>query len=180
MRTPQLAWMLASDALGIGFVKFLVVALRLPREPKGGVERRDRVFAIARLVYLAALAAMIVWLHLGLPFLLYWVVPYLTWMQVCFHVRSIAEHWGIRGRHGVYAQTRTVVASLFDRLFLVPNNVGYHLEHHLYPSVPFYRLPELHTRLMALPAYRDSAHVTRGYFNALRECSLRIETQETA
>ncbi|MCB0279431.1 MAG: fatty acid desaturase [Calditrichaeota bacterium] len=23
----------------------------------------------------------------------------------------------------------------------MPNNINYHIEHHLYPSVPFYRLP---------------------------------------
>ena len=26
-------------------------------------------------------------------------------------------------------------------------NITYHVEHHLYPRVPFYRLPQLHTML---------------------------------
>ena len=173
-KTPYaLMILLASDALGIGFAKFLVVALNLPKEPRAERTARERTFANARRAFLLCLLAVIVLLHLGLPLLLYWVIPYLTWMQLCFHVRSIAEHFALRGGRGVYGQTRTVIPSLLDRLFLVPKNVGYHLEHHLYPSVPFYRLPELHAKLMALPAYRGSAHVTRGYWNVLRECTAR-------
>lgn len=169
-RPIALATLLVSDALGVGFVKFVVVALRLPKRPAASSGKRERVFAIARVLFLLTLVTTLVLLQLGKPFLLYWVVPYLTWMQLCFHVRSIAEHFGIQNREGVYAQTRTVQASVFDRIFLGTKNVSYHLEHHLYPSVPFYRLPELHAQLMALPSYRRSAHVTRSYLGVLREC----------
>ncbi len=170
-RPLELAALLASDAIGLGFIKFALVASRLPKEPRSasGAER-ERAFGIARRAFLVTLAVLLTVLHGWWAFFAYWVVPYLTWMQLCFHVRSIAEHFGIQGRHGGYAQTRTVVASLFDRMFLVPNHVSYHVEHHLYPSVPFYRLPELHRRLMELPRYRDSVHVTHGYFRVLREC----------
>jgi fatty acid desaturase len=73
-------------------------------------------------------------------------------------------------RDGAFAKTRTTIPTVLDRLFLVPKNVGYHLEHHLYPSVPFYKLPMLHKLLMKGPIYHDAAHVTRGYWRMLREC----------
>lgn len=171
----QLARLLLTYASGLGFVRFAVVASRLPKEPKSGLSAEDRLFARARIAYLIAAAALITVLGGWTTVLLFWFVPYLTWMQLCFHVRSIAEHFAIQGRSGVFAQTRTVIASVFDRIFLVPKNVGYHLEHHLYPSVPFYRLPELHRTLMAQPRYRESAHVTRGYWRVLRECTAARE-----
>jgi fatty acid desaturase len=167
----QLARMLVAYATGVGFLRFVVVAMRLPKQPKSGVTREEQTFARARVVYLIVVAASVTALHGWEAVLLYWFVPYLTWMQLCFHIRSIAEHFAIRGRSGVFAQTRTVLATALDRVFLVPKNVGYHLEHHLYPSVPFYRLPELHRTLMSQPAYRDSAHVTRGYLRVLGECT---------
>ena len=33
------------------------------------------------------------------------------------------------------------------RLCFFPHHVDYHIEHHLYPAVPHYRLPALHRRL---------------------------------
>ena len=56
----------------------------------------------------------------------------------------MAEHFGISNRDGdSVTDAATVVPTVFDRIFLVPKNVGYHIEHHLYPSVPFFRLPHL-------------------------------------
>lgn len=167
----QLTRMLLAYATGIGFLRFVLVATRLPKQPKGGITREEQIFARARVAYLVIAVAIVTALNGWRPVLLYWLVPYLTWMQLCFHIRSIAEHFAIHGRSGVFAQTRTVLATLFDRIFLVPKNVGYHLEHHLYPSVPFYRLPELHRILMSQPSYRDSAQVTHGYLRVLGECT---------
>ena len=68
-----------------------------------------------------------------------------------------------------YPRTRTTQATLIERIFLAPKNVNYHIEHHFFPSVPFYRLPELHAILMSKPGYREGAHVTRTYWGVLEE-----------
>ena len=43
-------------------------------------------------------------------------------------------------------------------------NINYHLEHHLFPSVPGRNLGRLHRVLMEDPEYRSSAHITHSYF----------------
>ena len=43
--------------------------------------------------------------------------------------------------------TRTTHASWLERLFIAPNRVNYHLEHHLLMTVPYFRLPRLHRLL---------------------------------
>jgi fatty acid desaturase len=58
---------------------------------------------------------------------------------------------------------------LLERIFVAPKNVNYHIENHFFPSVPFYRLPELHAILMSKPGYREGAHVTRTYWGVLEE-----------
>jgi fatty acid desaturase len=170
MPALQLARMLLLDALGVGFVQFIVVASKLPAARDTDAPQA-RAFSRGRLAFLLATAIALSALHAWKQYLLFWVVPYVTWMQFCFHVRSIAEHFAMRGASGVYAQTRTVLPTWFDRVFILPKNANYHLEHHLFPSVPFYRLPELHRLLMEQPSYRDSAHITRGYLGVLRECT---------
>jgi fatty acid desaturase len=53
--------------------------------------------------------------------------------------RPFAEHGGLDAGLGVDSRTR---ASRWATLFYVGNN--FHLEHHLYPSVPCYKLPRVH------------------------------------
>jgi fatty acid desaturase len=53
---------------------------------------------------------------------------------------------------------------------VAPKNVNYHLEHHFYPSVPFYRLPQLHRTLMSKSEFKESVHITKSYLGVLREC----------
>jgi fatty acid desaturase len=170
-RPGELAYLLLLDVTGIGFLKFLRVASKFPpAQPEGDPERR-RSFARGRLLFLAGLVTALTLLGLWKLFLLYWVVPYVTWMQVIFHVRSLAEHTAIRGRTGVFAETRSVRIGWWERMFVVPKNVNFHLEHHLYPSVPFYRQAELHRLLMELPSYRSSLQLSNGYWGVLRECT---------
>jgi fatty acid desaturase len=61
--------------------------------------------------------------------------------------------------------TRTVIPNLLERLFICPCGINYHIEHHVFPSVPCYNVPKLHRLLMQDPWYRATAHLNRGYLN---------------
>ena len=60
-----------------------------------------------------------------------------------------------------------------DRLPVVPRYIHYHIEHHWYPSVPFYNLPALHAHLLAQPEFRQHAVVTTSVLASLRQCLAR-------
>ena len=47
--------------------------------------------------------------------------------------------------------TRTTHAGFFERLFIAPYYVNYHLEHHLLFYVPCYNLPRVHEILSRSP-----------------------------
>jgi fatty acid desaturase len=169
VKPAELARTLLMDALGIGFVRFMIIMSKMPRAATAK-PTQGRAFKMARLAFLVAMAVSLTLLHAWTFYLLFFVVPFVTWLQLVFHVRSIAEHFAIPREPGLYAQTRTVLPTWFDRVFVLSKNGNYHLEHHLFPSVPFYRLPELHRLLMAQPAFRDSAYLTHGYWGVLRDC----------
>ncbi len=101
---------------------------------------------------------------------LYWLVPLCTWFLFAMRLKGIAEHFAVEDVDAANA-SRTTVLSWPERLLIAPKNVQYHVEHHLYPSVPFHRLPRLHRRLLEQPAYRERLHLTRGYLAMLRECA---------
>jgi len=43
------------------------------------------------------------------------------------------------------------------------------MEHHKYPSIPFYRLPEVHRLLLQQPGFREYAQNTRHLTGLFRE-----------
>jgi fatty acid desaturase len=95
-------------------------------------------------------------------FLVLWLLPQMTVLTVIVRVRALAEHYCLAAEDEL-THTRTVKANWIERFLFSPCNVNYHLEHHLFPSVPFFNLPKLHRLLMASEAYRFRACVTSGY-----------------
>jgi fatty acid desaturase len=71
------------------------------------------------------------------------VLPILIGMQLS-GLRGYVEHAGTG--LGSFRDTRSYVARAYTWLFFGNN---YHLEHHLYPGVPCYRLAEVHRILEA-------------------------------
>lgn len=124
----------------------------------------------ARVSFYGAIATALTWFGLWYAFLLYWIVPYCTWHIAVQYARLICEHSAVESDEVEYGITRTTIPTWLERLFILPCNVGYHIEHHWYPSVPFYRLPELHRALMAREGFREHAVVRRSVLASLREC----------
>ncbi len=113
-------------------------------------------------------------------FLWYWLVPYCTWHIAAQYARLICEHSAVHSDEEDYEITRTTVPSRIESIFILPRNVGYHIEHHWYPSVPFYRLPELHQLLMAREGFQTHAVVSHSVLASLGECILREGDGEAA
>jgi fatty acid desaturase len=85
-------------------------------------------------------------------------------------IRSIAEHALVPDPNDPLNDTRTTLASWWERLFIAPNCVNYHLEHHLLMTVPHYRLPEMHA-LLRERGVLDRACVVQGYLGVLRNAA---------
>lgn len=123
-----------------------------------------------RLAYYLSIVAILTVFGWWTFFLLFWIVPYLSFFFLFQYIRSVAEHYGEMAYEDELTATRTVLATPLEEFLIAPHNVGYHLEHHLFPGVPFYNLPKLHRLLMSQPDYAKQAHVTRGYtFGLLKE-----------
>jgi fatty acid desaturase len=168
---PKTAWQLAGKLLwrgcGVTGLALVLIGLVRPFRAIGPVYGAIRLLALSGVV--AGFAH-----HDRLDLLLYyWLVPLATWFIASNYIRLICEHSAVRSDRAVYSLTRTTVPGWFDLVFVVPRNISYHYEHHIYPSVPFYRLPELHAAMQRLPGYRAHAHVSRGVLAALRECIRR-------
>lgn len=91
-----------------------------------------------------------------------WLIPFGVAM-VLANFRAWAEHPLTSADHPL-RESRTITSNrLFSLLFI---NGNYHLDHHLFPAVPWYHLPQLHAIL--LDEYRAAgSSVYRSYLKFL-------------
>lgn len=118
---------------------------------------------IANLVLLAILTAF------GKPhyYLMFWILPLITWQQVITRIRNIAEHAVVPDNNDVFRNARTTYASWAERAFIAPYWVNYHVDHHLLMYVPCYNLPKLHALLLA-KGFGPGMEIQHGYLSILK------------
>ena len=116
----------------------------------------------------------LVWIYFYL-----WLVPLLTWHQVVLRIRNIAEHGMLMaGTENIFSQARTTIASSIERFFIAPYWVNYHLEHHLFPAVPCYNLPQLRIFLIE-NGFQKHMTTEKSYLAVLKKFSGKSENEPT-
>lgn len=108
------------------------------------IARRDRLLVAGTQ---AALLVTALALGYGLEYLLLWILPAVTVLQVLLRLRAICEHGAVTDFSSPLTAARTNLAPWWLRWLLFPHHVNYHLEHHLYPAIPQYNLPRCHQEL---------------------------------
>ena len=96
----------------------------------------------------------------------FWLLPLLTVFQLVVRIRNIAEH-ALTTDKDPLRQARTTYANLFERAFVAPYWVNYHLEHHLYMYVPCWQLKGLHAAMKS-SGYAEGMETQKSYLDVLR------------
>ena len=135
--------------------------------PGGKLPHLIRVVLYQAVILAVAILTGHIW-----SYLLLWTLPLYTVAVMCFRLRTAAEHSGIPGQPARYSlekvdtlkTTRTTHWSPIAKFLFNPFNMAYHVEHHLYPSVPVFRLKKLHNLLRERnPNYDAQVHVADGF-----------------
>jgi fatty acid desaturase len=187
MTRRSLARKIARDLAGASGLKrvfglLLIDAEVLAYDVGGGVRRAPwrgigaHARALARhvwkpLVANAALFGLLLALGHGWLYTA-WIAAYLTTFSLFVRVRSLAEHACMARSAEPLLNTRTTRAGLLARITVAPLHVNLHLEHHLLPTVPWFRLPAL-GRLLAERGVVPEGSKARGYVEVLRTVSAR-------
>jgi fatty acid desaturase len=126
--------------LGLGTVLyvFAIPVVSLRHAPAA-----DRRAILAEYALLSILIPAVLCLVSPGKILAVWGAPFLlaNWM---INIRGFSQH-GIAEASDPWLASRSTVPHPLVRFFLI--NENFHLEHHLFPGVPGYRLAELHVLL---------------------------------
>ena len=132
------------------------------------------------LVFHVGLLAVLTAVGAPWAYLMWWAAEIFVY-PVLTRVRQIGEHGVAIDRDSLDPRdnTSTTLASWWERLFIAPNQVNYHLEHHHFAAVPGYNLPRLHRLLSSRGYYRDHDCISHGYLDVLKRAVRHDETEGT-
>jgi fatty acid desaturase len=101
---------------------------------------------------------------------LMWPAAYLTAYMLIARLRQVAEHGATPDLYDPDPRrnTRTTLVSWFEKPFVAPYNLNYHLEHHIHSGIPCYNLKAFHRFLVSKGVY-DETHFPQGYGALLSE-----------
>lgn len=135
----------------------------------------------AKLVCWWCTAGGLLWFVGGNPFFWWFVLLWLGARATVFHAittfREMCDHYGLRAG-GVASFTRDISGQSLWRWLIHPHNNGYHLTHHLLPTLPYYKLPEAHRLFSGIPFYRNQAQVCSSYISGGRSVVTTWNTGE--
>lgn len=116
-------------------------ALRDNRDPYVPQKAKPKLRLEARLM-LTVYAICLLFISLGQTWLFWcWLLP-LILGQPFLRLYLLAEHGDCPMVANMFINTRTTFTNRIVRFLAW--NMSYHAEHHIYPMVPFHRLPDLH------------------------------------
>ncbi len=155
------------DLTGIVFVRTQVNIFRfLWGETKGRGARLRAYYGATIGFYTLFIGAFAATGRLDL-FLLMWLLPLATTQQFFLRIRNIAEHAAVPDLVDPLKNTRTIMAGWFERMTFAPYFVNYHIEHHMVPFVPCWRLPEVH-KIMLAKGFGPDMEISPGYGDIIR------------
>jgi fatty acid desaturase len=115
--------------------------------PLLGLKHGRRAERVGILIELGA-TALLVWtclLWLPTHWLLHgWLIP-MIFINTMVNIRGMSQHTLLEHANDEVRGTRTILTTPLVRFFMC--NENYHLEHHLYPGVPWHHLPQVHEEL---------------------------------
>ncbi len=153
--------------MDMGVLKWTVAAeaVRLPRNGRSigsylleGAQNMFPVLLANGILFGALWALGHAWVYAA------WAVAYATTFSLFLRIRSMAEHACTEATPDMLRNTRSTRAGLLARMTVAPLRVNYHIEHHVLPAIPWFRLQEAHRLL------RERGHVPPSptYLDVLR------------
>lgn len=164
----------SAGGLAMHFVKVILVsrftyslkgksttATPAKKSPANMLREYGPIFLAQGIIFLCFYLAGIWW-----GYFLLWVLPLITLVSFFDAFRQFAEHASPAFDSQAGSRLISTRSNAFERFFFAPFGMNFHAEHHLFPFVPYSRLPEL-SQLLRGSVEADKIHWRSSYFSSL-------------
>lgn len=172
------------DLIGISAIEvFLSYGKNNQKKIKKNNSLKHLILTIIKLSFIQLIILFLFGFNIE-NYILFWIIPLVSPHMFLMRIRGLAEH-GQSNQLGCKAENNSA-GTFYTRSFLTPLNsyknivlsyleriligsfyVHYHHEHHIFPNVPWYNLPELSSLVSGNIKKVNTANVYRkGYFSA--------------
>ena len=150
------------DLIGLS----LVSTIRGKTPEKSAYRKPAKPNTAFRLGFYVAVAAALTVTQTWTYFLLYWIVPIVTVLQVIVRWGAICEHRYNLVDPSMQESTPLITPRWWEALLMPNLNFSLHVYHHWYPSIPFNKLPQVH-KIYVESGLVNKEHVFDGYIDYL-------------
>ena len=148
------------------YLYLVMVPVNAVRHAKNRNEQASVIVEFLAMIGIVTLG----WMYLPVQWMVEgWLMPLLVAGQIA-NIRGIAEHGMTTGGNEM-TDTRTVATNPF--LSFMMCNINYHIEHHLYPGVPWYHLPKVH-RILREEFQAAGSSVYTSYWSFLADVARAV------
>lgn len=137
-------------------------------KPESSPQQSKNLKASKTHIFVCQIALLVLFSFVAGAWYLYllWLYLAVTWNPLLSNLRFLVEH---PGESDLTVSTR---ANWLERLYFAPFNFNYHLEHHLWPNLPPYRLAMAHQYLNQQEYFdRHPEFLGKGFVSSLRKRS---------
>ena len=121
-----------------GYAAFITV---IPYQGFKQGNKKDRFLIVVDVLIVLILFGSLI-RYIPFPWFLHgWLIP-MIFVHFMMNIRGMSQHLMLEDYHDPFRGARTIKAHPIVDFFLC--NENYHIEHHLYPSIPWYNLKKVH------------------------------------
>lgn len=101
----------------------------------------------------------------------FWVAFFFIY-PLFIRIRIMGEHGGVtkNASNDPRENTATTYATSFERLFVAPNHVNFHLEHHIHQNIPAHNLEKAHKLFKSRAVYEGFDCTAPNYWYVIKRC----------
>jgi fatty acid desaturase len=116
-----------------------------------------------RVAFYLALAAVLTFFGWWMQYLLFWLVPLVTFYPAMLFLRETAHH-GNYPDDGDFTNSRVYEGYALERELFFPFGERNHVLHHMFPTVPWHQMNAAHQVMLRYPPYREQVVICDGFF----------------
>ncbi len=145
-----------------GRAAYVAFTMKHQRVRDQNVLSRKATWAL-RIVFFGTLFGVLTYFGWWLHFLLFWLVPLVTFYPATLFLRELGHH-GNYPDNGDFTNSRVYEGYWLEREIFFPFSEQNHVLHHMFPTIPWHKMREAHAVMMRYPPYREQVVVCDGFF----------------